>query len=213
MSNGIRANTADLEFFQLLKKSGCNFVGIGMESGDDQVLKDIKKRLEKKKLLKVLEYANECGVGTAVNFIIGHPTETYESAINTLNFAESLPASYVNIYGLIPLKGTEAYSQLVEMEKSGNARFFMKFDEYVNSYTGQNSRSFYETDSFSIEQKNIILEKGRDLTNKKAMCFRFGKIFGAILFFISKNRYIYNIFSRIRSSQIGEKIYLSIRNE
>lgn len=46
--NGLRANMVDKELFSLLKKARCTFIGFGMESGNEEMLKSIGKNLKKK---------------------------------------------------------------------------------------------------------------------------------------------------------------------
>ena len=158
LGNGIRANIVDLEFFQLLKQSGCDFVGIGMESGNAEILRSIKKGLKKEQLLTALDYANQCKVGTAVNFIIGHPEETYATALETLEFADKIPASYVNVYGLLPMKGTVAYEQLKEKEAKGEATFYIDYEDYVTSKSAQATTPIFATKDFTVEQRKVLLK-------------------------------------------------------
>ena len=213
MGNGIRANTVDREFFQLLKKSGCNFVGFGLESGNEEMLKKIKKGLTLDQMYKALEFANEVGIGTAVNFIIGHPGETYETAMDTLKVAQDLPASYVNMYGLMPMKGTEAYNQLKAMEAEGKAVFFYDHDYYLSHFSGQGIEPVFETPELTRAQRRKLLIMARNITKKKAFEYRFGRIFGGFLYLLTRNHKIFTFVNNLRNTVIGGKIYQRIRRE
>lgn len=213
MGNGIRANTVDREFFQLLKKSGCNFVGFGMESGNEEILKKIKKGLKVSQMYEAVQYATEAGIGTAVNFILGHPGETYATALDTIRLAEKLPASYVNIYGLIPFKGTEAYTELKELEKIGKARFLYEPDYYLSHFSPVDIEPVFETPEFTKEQRRELLIRGRNITKKRALEYRFGKTLGRCLYPLVRNHAVFTFLVNLRETAVGGWLYSRIRHE
>ena len=94
----------------LMKKSGCSYTDIAIESGVSRVLKDIiHKPLN-------LEHAKEIGgllkkyeIDFAANFVIGFPGETWEEIRQTINFAEDFDADYTKIFIATPLPNTELY--------------------------------------------------------------------------------------------------------
>jgi radical SAM superfamily enzyme len=52
----------------------------------------------------------EVGIQCAANLIIGHPSETFEKAMDTIRFTESPPVDVVtSIYNLPPYLGTELF--------------------------------------------------------------------------------------------------------
>lgn len=213
MGNGIRANIVDREFFQLLKKAGCNFVGFGMESGNDEILKKIKKGLKVSQMYEAVRYATEAGIGTAVNFILGHPGETYATALDTIALAETLPASYVNIYGLMPMEGTEAYTELRELERIGKARFLYEPEYYLSRFSGVNIEPVFETPGFTKEQRHELLIRGRNITKRRALEYRFGRNLARCLYPFSRNRVLFNLALRLRETMVGGWIYSRIRHE
>ena len=213
MGNGIRANTADREFFQLLKKAGCNFVGFGMESGNEEILKRIKKGLKISQMYEAVQYATEAGIGTAVNFILGHPGETYATAMDTMRLAENLPASYVNIYGLIPMKGTEAYTELMKLQKAGQARFLYEPDYYLSRFSGVDIEPVFETPEFTKEQRRELLIRGRNITKRRSLEYRFGKNLGRCVYPLVRNHAVFNFLQNLRETTVGGWIYSRIRHE
>ncbi|NQT93415.1 MAG: B12-binding domain-containing radical SAM protein [Lentisphaerae bacterium] len=213
MGNGIRANTVDREFFQLLKKAGCNFVGFGMESGNDEILKKIKKGLKVDDVFAAVRYAREAGIGTAVNFILGHPGETYETALDTIRIAEKLPASYVNIYGLIPFKGTEAYTTLMALQQEGKAHFLYEPDYYLSHSSPVDIDPVFETPEFTAEQRRELLVRGRNITKRRAMEYRFGRTVGRCIYPLVKNQAVFNFVISLRETSVGSWLYSRIRHE
>jgi radical SAM superfamily enzyme YgiQ (UPF0313 family) len=213
MGNGIRANTVDQEFFSLLKQAGCNFVGFGMESGNDEILRHIKKGVKVSQMYDAVRWAKEAGIGTAVNFILGHPGETCQTALDTLRVAEELPASYVNIYGLTPFKGTEAYDELRDLERQGKAHFLYEPDYYLSHFSPVDIVPVIETPEFTKEQRRELVMRGRNITKRRALEYRFGKRMGRCLYPLVKNHTVFNFFIGLRETALGGWIYSRLRHE
>jgi anaerobic magnesium-protoporphyrin IX monomethyl ester cyclase len=83
-----RCQFADRETVKLMKESGCEGVFLGLESGNEQILKNMNKRVELKKYLEGIALLKEYGIVTFGNFIIGFPGETHETLRDTLEFIE-----------------------------------------------------------------------------------------------------------------------------
>ena len=83
-----RCANADVESFDLLAESGCKGVFLGIESGDDRVLRAMNKIATVDKYAKGVDHLNRRGIISYASFILGHPGETEESARNTLAFID-----------------------------------------------------------------------------------------------------------------------------
>jgi radical SAM PhpK family P-methyltransferase len=84
-----RCQYADREMVELMRASGCEGVFLGIESGSNQVLKNMNKAADTDKYLKGIELLKEYGIVTFGNFIIGFPGETDETVRDTINFIET----------------------------------------------------------------------------------------------------------------------------
>ncbi len=73
--------SADL--IELMAAAGCCSISMGIESGDDQILKNMSKFVSRNKSIKAIENAKRAGLFTIGNFIIGFPGETEASIDNT----------------------------------------------------------------------------------------------------------------------------------
>lgn len=69
-----------------MRKSGCRALLFGVESGSDNVLKDMNKDVGIKTLQKNIEDAHRQGIWTHCYFITGFPTETYDDFLKTIEF-------------------------------------------------------------------------------------------------------------------------------
>lgn len=203
---GMRANFADREFFDLLREAGCNQVGFGLEAGDPEILRSIKKNITIEKLKETLGYAKAAGVMTSVNFIIGHPNETYEQAKKTIALAKSLPTNEVFFFSMFPYKGTEAYDELKRLEKEGKVKFLYSYEEYLYKSSPNIIWPVYESPDFTKREREELLRKGRKLHIKTTFRNRFGKIIGSIFYILFNTNYLLQIAYRVRSTKLGGEI-------
>jgi radical SAM PhpK family P-methyltransferase len=89
-----RCANADAECFDLMAESGCAGVFLGIESGDDTVLKAMNKIATADKYRDGIARLNERGIISYASFIIGHPGETEETARNTLAFIDEVKPTF-----------------------------------------------------------------------------------------------------------------------
>ena len=107
---GVSIFAMDEETFELMAATGCQMIGMGIESGTPRILKEIiKKPVDLEKVPRLIETAKRYGIFVAVNFLIGFPGETWEEIRQTLRYAETCGADYCKIYAAQPLLGTELY--------------------------------------------------------------------------------------------------------
>ena len=111
--NGVRADRLDENLARLMKKSGCQELIFGVESGDQQVLnKIIKKNLNLEAVIKAVKICQKLKIKTQAFFVIGFPGEKINDMRKTMDFALSLRKKYGVKSGLLiatPLIGTELY--------------------------------------------------------------------------------------------------------
>ncbi len=83
-----RCQFVDREMVELMKESGCEGVFLGIESGNDQILKNMNKKAFTHKYLEGIERLKEYEIVTFGNFIIGFPGETEKTVQDTVHFIE-----------------------------------------------------------------------------------------------------------------------------
>jgi len=76
---------------KLLRETNCILLKVGMESGDDTILKNINKRETTKDYIRVFELCNREGIDIQAFIFIGFPGETEETVNNTIRFLNSIP--------------------------------------------------------------------------------------------------------------------------
>ncbi len=108
------ANMVNPEDLALMRKAGCAAVNFGIESGDKEILKIIKKGQRPDQIKKAVAAAKAVGMTTIVNFMFGFPEEGIAELNNTLRLMTELAddADYFNHRGtLTPFPGTAIYDQ------------------------------------------------------------------------------------------------------
>jgi magnesium-protoporphyrin IX monomethyl ester (oxidative) cyclase len=107
--NGIAHWTLDEKILYKMKKCGCYRLTFGIESGNIETRKFIRKTYDLGQAKKVIKYANRIGMWTNCTFIIGFPYEKENSIEDTINFAIESDTDFATFYLLCPHPGTELY--------------------------------------------------------------------------------------------------------
>jgi len=107
----------DRELLNLMRKSGCEYINIAIESGNKRVLKEVVgKPLDLDHAKKMVVHARKLGIYVAANFIIGFPTETWDEILDTIKFAEEINVNYAKIFAAMPLPHTRLWDLCVEQQ-------------------------------------------------------------------------------------------------
>lgn len=105
-----RVDTLDHERLSWMKKTGCWAIGLGVESGNQQVLDKIKKGITLKQAEEAFALCRALGVRTYAYFIVGFPWDSEESINDSLSFALKLRPSFLDFFFPYPFPGTEMES-------------------------------------------------------------------------------------------------------
>lgn len=90
-SGFIRVDSINEENARLMKASGCNFVMLGIESGDVEMLKEMRKVQRPEKVLRALNLLSDVGISTLSTLVVGFPGETDETIDHTIELLNSYP--------------------------------------------------------------------------------------------------------------------------
>ncbi|MFR3729252.1 B12-binding domain-containing radical SAM protein [Lacrimispora sp.] len=109
---------SDNYLLKTMKDAGCNMVQFGMESGNDSVLKSIKKNITYEQVYHAAQMAYEAGLKMNISFMIGHHMDTMDTIKETIRKAVDLKQKFhANMVFSIntPYPGTELRNQLEEL--------------------------------------------------------------------------------------------------
>lgn len=107
-----RATMVKPELLRAMRRAGLAAVNFGVESGDDEILRAIKKGITTRHVVQALEWAKAEGLQTACNFMLGFPQETPQALERTLRFMERIAPlvdSFSTLGVLVPFPGTPLY--------------------------------------------------------------------------------------------------------
>jgi anaerobic magnesium-protoporphyrin IX monomethyl ester cyclase len=145
------------ELAGLMKRAGCIRVYLGLESGSDETLSLMKKRVTVEQGARAVSLFSQAGIGTAGFFMVGYPGETVESVEKTFALALSLPLDEAWFTIPLPLPGTPLFSRISpeasweDWEVSNQVKFIYPsaFDE---AWLGRRIRE--TMDAFRINKAN-----------------------------------------------------------
>ena len=107
-----RAN-CDFETLKIMRDAGLHHVIVGYESGDDTILKNIKKGVTRERAIQFTRDCKKLGITIHGAFIVGLPGETAETIKATINYAKMLDLSSIQVSLPSPYPGTEFYKECV----------------------------------------------------------------------------------------------------
>ena len=101
----------DYETLRAMKGAGCRLLIVGYESGDPQILKNIKKGATVERALRFTRDAHKAGLTIHGDFIIGLPGETRDTIRRSLEFAKRLDTETIQVSVAHPYPGTTFFDQ------------------------------------------------------------------------------------------------------
>jgi anaerobic magnesium-protoporphyrin IX monomethyl ester cyclase len=105
-----RVNTVDGEVLKRLRSAGCERIHYGVESGNEEILRILRKGITLKQVEDAFKLTKEAGIETLAYFIIGSPRETGNTIEDTVKFAIKLDPGFVHFSIMTPFPATELYN-------------------------------------------------------------------------------------------------------
>ncbi len=99
---------------KIMKDNGLRLLLVGYESGDDQILLNIKKGLRTDIARRFTEDCRKLGILIHGTFILGLPGETTETIEKTIEFAKAINPHTIQVSLAAPYPGTTLYKQAVD---------------------------------------------------------------------------------------------------
>jgi radical SAM superfamily enzyme YgiQ (UPF0313 family) len=147
--NGIRADRIDEDMIKLMRKAGCYYCALGIESGNEDILRNIDKKETIATIQKAINIITKNGIICQGFFIVGLPGETKLTIKETINFALKSGLDRAQFCMLDILPGCNLWTELI--------------GEYVSNFS---KKSFKEPEWFP---EGLTKE---DLLKAQSMAFR-----------------------------------------
>ncbi len=101
-----RAN-CDSETLKIMREAGLRHVVVGYETGNEQILKNIKKGVTKEQAIEFTRNCKKLGLSVHGAFIMGLPGETRDTIRETIEYAMALDLNSIQASLASPYPGTE----------------------------------------------------------------------------------------------------------
>lgn len=110
----VHANVVKPEFMKPMRRLGVDMCFIGIESGNDDIQKLIKKNTSVDRITKAVHRLKKNGFKVAGLYMIGNVGETKKTVQDTINLAMKLPTDRAWFSFAAPYPGTPFYDQVEE---------------------------------------------------------------------------------------------------
>lgn len=183
-----RLNYAKPDVLKLMKKAGCVFINYGIEAMDDTVLKNMKKALTTKQVIKGVENTLNAGISPGLNIIFGNIGDNKETLNKGVEFLLKYDdgAQLRTIRPVTPYPGSPLYYYAVEKGLLKGIEDFYE-SKHINSdlltvnFTDMSDDEFHRClleantrllNNYFHKQLSNALEKAKRLYIEKDMQFR-----------------------------------------
>ncbi len=149
-----RADQLDADIVKIMAKAGCFEIDLGVESGNEQIQKYIRKNLNLKKTLEVVSLIHENKIFAKAFFMLGFPEESYTQISDTINYAIKLKKKGLNdiaFFPVMPFPGTEISKITGKVVFQGAV--IDDIDIYERSFAAHRLRKYSAKPEISLNSK------------------------------------------------------------
>ena len=105
--SGLAIFAMDEELIDKMYEAGYYSLSFAIESGDQRILKLMRKKVDHAKAHRLIQYARSLGMKTKAFYILGYPGETQDTVRETVLCAFDMEADWSLFFPATPLPGTE----------------------------------------------------------------------------------------------------------
>jgi radical SAM superfamily enzyme YgiQ (UPF0313 family) len=106
-----RVDLVDKELLREMKRAGCVEIWMGMESGSPLILKELKKGISPEQTSDAFKWSKEVGLKRHAYVMIGAPSESHETILETEKLIEEIRPDYAIMTILTPYPGCALYEE------------------------------------------------------------------------------------------------------
>ena len=172
----IRIGAVDKEILISLKKAGCNLIKVGLETGNQNLRKEVLGRsISDKEIIELFDLAKEVGIKTFSFNMIGIPGETKKTIQETIDLNAKIKPDFIQVTAFYPYPGTILGQKCIEQ------RLITK--DHVNSYMNESVLELPDLNSKQIKKavKNFTYNVYKQYDFRKAIKEKIKQIKGFII--------------------------------
>ncbi len=162
--SSIEPNLLTDDIISLVKSSDkfCNHFHIPLQSGDREILKQMRRRYQREQYRELIYKLNEelSNVGIGAVVIVGFPGESEAQFNNTYEFLDSLPVSYLHVFSYSERKNTDA----VMLPGKVDVRDRKRRSELLRQLSSKKRFEFYSKYTGTVHEVLFETKKSDDFT-------------------------------------------------
>ncbi len=166
----LRCQYIDENLVKKMRQSGCAGVFLGVESGSDQILKNMKKGAIARFYRDGLRWLKEAGIITVGAFIIGFPGETEETVEETKNFIETFGLDFYFLQPFYFLHHTPIFKRAEDYDLTGEGLFWshatmdsMEAQDHIRRLFREIKNSVFVNPDYTLWEVVYLMSKGMTL--------------------------------------------------
>jgi len=190
--------TTSYDTLKGMRDAGCRLLIVGFESGDAQILKNIKKGATVERARDFTRDCHKLGLVIHGDFILGLPGETKETIRNTINFAKSLDCETIQVSVAHAYPGTE-FHDLAEkhgfivnnqsmVDSGGHQMAHIEYPGLPRDYVMEMVHRFYDEYYFRPKQVYRIVRKAIFNNTERKRLYKEAKSFLKLR--AARNKYV-----------------------
>lgn len=154
-----RADLIDEDKIRVLSDNGCEWLSLGIESGNDRILQKSNKKMDIRQNYEAIRLAHKYGIKTKGFFIIGLPGETEKTARQTINYSRMLNSvglTKADFYFLTPFPGTPIWNNPDSFGIEITDRDYTKYLE-----AGKNAKCYVNTEELKAGRIEELVKEAK----------------------------------------------------
>lgn len=167
----IHASTVDYDLLKLMFESGCVEVGMGVESGNNEILKTINKKINLENAIKVCNWCHEIGLRIKTFLMIGLPGESKETINDTISFLKRARPDDFDYTIYTPFPNTEIWNNSeqfnIQFDKDNLDYSKMYYKGIAGKYTAQVSTSKLTSEEIEKYRDYVDIEIRKEIIGNK----------------------------------------------
>jgi radical SAM superfamily enzyme YgiQ (UPF0313 family) len=181
---GSRAQNLDEILLQKMKQAGCDQIGFGVESGNDEVLHGLNKGFTLDDVRKNARMVQQAGIPIQFYFMIGNPGDTLQTIEDTFNFIWEIRPDNIIFFPAVPYPGSKFYNWVQQ-----NGRILR--ESYGDLFTHEDYKipePYFEVHNFTRNDQIIAMRRALAL---KVARYNLPRLFYVMLAYLRQNRLKY----------------------
>ena len=151
------------ETLRLMKKAGCFLLALGVESGSQKILNNIRKGITPNQIIETFILCKKVGILTHAYFMVGNIGETFETIDDSKKLMSKIKPFNISVAIVTPYPGTDLY----EFALKNNLLLETNWDQFCHVQNKPTLKIDGLTKKEIIAIKNDFLEQHKKSVNSK----------------------------------------------